>query len=38
MMDQMMNGGMWGMGIGMLVVIILALLGIIALAKFIFFR
>jgi hypothetical protein len=39
MMDDMMSGGMmWGMGIGWLILIVLAMLAIAALIKYLFFR
>ncbi|SFU23278.1 hypothetical protein SAMN05518861_1546 [Mesorhizobium sp. YR577] len=38
MMDQMMSGGMWGMGLVASVVLVLAVLGIAALVKYLFFR
>jgi hypothetical protein len=38
MMDQMMPGGMWGMGFAGLIVLVLAVLGIAALIKFLLFR
>ena len=37
-MDQMMDGGMWGMGIGELILLILIVLVFAALVKFVFFR
>jgi hypothetical protein len=38
MMDSMMDGGMWGMGLGGLLLILLAVLAIAALVKYVFFR
>jgi hypothetical protein len=38
MMQTMMDGGMWGMGIGGLIVLIVLLLVIAALVKYVFFR
>lgn len=37
-MDQMMSGGMWGMGFTSLVLLVLAVLGIAALIKYLFFQ
>jgi len=37
-MDPMMDGGMWGMGIGELILLILIVLVFVALVKFVFFR
>jgi hypothetical protein len=37
-MDQMMDGGMWGMGIGELILLMLIVLVFVALVKFVFFR
>jgi hypothetical protein len=37
-MDHMMDGGMWGMGIGELILLILIGLVFAALVKFVFFR
>ena len=37
-MQTMMDGGMWGMGIGGLVILILLVLIIAALVKYVFFR
>ena len=38
MMDMMGGGMMWGMGLVWLLVVILLVLGIVALAKYVFFR
>lgn len=38
MMDMMNNGMMWGMGLGWLVVAVIAVLVIAALIKYLFFR
>lgn len=38
MMDSMTGGAMWGMGLGGLLLILLAVLMIAALVKYIFFR
>lgn len=38
MMDQMMPVGMWGMGLAGLILLFLAVLGIAALVKYLFFR
>lgn len=38
MFDSMMNGGMWGMGLGGALLTLLAVLAIAALVKYIFFR
>lgn len=38
MMREMMGGGMWGMGIGSLIVLIVLVLVIAALVKYVFFR
>ncbi|MBA8910245.1 Tfp pilus assembly protein PilV [Aminobacter ciceronei] len=37
-MEQMMSGGMWGMSFVALVFLIVAVLGIAALVKYLFFR
>jgi hypothetical protein len=37
-MEHMMDGGMWGMGIGGLIVLILIVLVFAALVKYVFFR
>lgn len=38
MMDQMMSGGMWGMGLIGLILLVIAVWGIAALVKYLFFR
>jgi len=38
MMQDMMGGGMWGMGIGGLIVLVVLVLAIAALVKYVFFR
>lgn len=38
MMDQMMSGGMWGMGVAGFILLALVVLAIAALIKFLFFR
>jgi hypothetical protein len=37
-MPNMMDGGMWGMGVTWLIVVILLVLAIAALVKYLFFR
>jgi hypothetical protein len=38
MMDQMMSGGMWGMGVAGVILLALIVLVFAALVKFVFFR
>jgi len=38
MMDNMMDGGMWGMGVGGVILLVLVVLVIAALVKYVFFR
>ncbi|ESZ20125.1 hypothetical protein X737_09755 [Mesorhizobium sp. L48C026A00] len=38
MMDQMMSGGMWGMGLAGFILLVLVALAIAVLVKFVFFR
>jgi len=38
MMQNMMDGGMWGMGVGGVVLLILVVLVMAALVKYVFFR
>lgn len=38
MMDQVMSGGMWGMGLAGFILLALVVLVIAALVKFVFFR
>jgi hypothetical protein len=38
MMDQMMSGGMWGMGVAGFILLALVVLAIAALINFLFFR
>jgi hypothetical protein len=37
-MENMMDGGMWGMGVGGVILLILLVLVIAALVKYVFFR
>lgn len=38
MMHDMMGGGIWGMGLGGLIVLIVVVLLVLALVKYVFFR
>jgi hypothetical protein len=37
-MNDMMGGGMWGMGVGGLILLIVLVLAVAALVKYVFFR